>query len=130
MSLQDEVAKHVKLDRRGWGCCPFHQEKTASFHVFIARKGKHRGQEIYYCQGCRAMGDGADWQLFITGHRGAIPREDPEVRRLRLAEQRVAAERERILHKFLDRYPDTPVEAFDFLDSVQQRLQAARDQQS
>ncbi len=34
-----------------WAPCPFHQEKTASFHV-DDRKG------FYYCFGCHAKGDG------------------------------------------------------------------------
>lgn len=34
-----------------WACCPFHQEKTSSFHV-EDRKG------FYYCFGCHAKGDG------------------------------------------------------------------------
>ncbi|QIE55914.1 DNA primase [Pikeienuella piscinae] len=33
-----------------WACCPFHQEKTSSFHV-DDRKG------FYYCFGCHAKGD-------------------------------------------------------------------------
>ena len=33
-----------------WAPCPFHQEKTASFHV-DDRKG------FYYCFGCHAKGD-------------------------------------------------------------------------
>jgi DNA primase len=33
-----------------WAPCPFHQEKTASFHV-DDRKG------FYYCFGCQAKGD-------------------------------------------------------------------------
>ena len=30
------IGEYTKLERRGsdwWGCCPFHNEKTASFHV-------------------------------------------------------------------------------------------------
>ena len=33
-----------------WAPCPFHQEKSASFHV-DDRKG------LYYCFGCHAKGD-------------------------------------------------------------------------
>ncbi|MGB0854834.1 MAG: DNA primase [Pikeienuella sp.] len=33
-----------------WACCPFHQEKSSSFHV-EDRKG------FYYCFGCHAKGD-------------------------------------------------------------------------
>ena len=52
------VGRRVQWDRkksapsRGdfWACCPFHTEKTPSFHA-DDRKG------IYYCFGCRATGD-------------------------------------------------------------------------
>lgn len=42
------VQEYTRLDRKGddwWGCCPFHNEKTASFHVIPERK-------MYYCFGC------------------------------------------------------------------------------
>ena len=41
-------SNHGKGDM--WAPCPFHQEKTASFHV-DERKG------YYYCFGCQAKGD-------------------------------------------------------------------------
>ena len=44
------VGEYVKLDKRGveyWGCCPFHGEKTPSFHVIPDRSA-------YYCFGCHA----------------------------------------------------------------------------
>ncbi len=46
------VGEYVKLDKRGsdfWGCCPFHGEKTASFHVIPEKNA-------YYCFGCHAGG--------------------------------------------------------------------------
>jgi len=46
------VSEYVKLDKRGsdyWGCCPFHGEKTPSFHVIPERNA-------YYCFGCHAGG--------------------------------------------------------------------------
>jgi len=42
------VSEYVKLERRGgrwWACCPFHQEKTASFTV-------NPDLKTYYCFGC------------------------------------------------------------------------------
>ncbi|MBQ0052753.1 MAG: DNA primase [Treponema sp.] len=45
--------EYVNLEQRGnqwWGCCPFHNEKTASFSV---TPDKH----MYYCFGCHAGGD-------------------------------------------------------------------------
>jgi DNA primase len=57
-SLSRLVARKVTWDRRRsnpargdfWAPCPFHHEKTASFHVDEA-KG------FYYCFGCQAKGD-------------------------------------------------------------------------
>ena len=58
LSLSDVVGRKVMWDNRKsnqakgdmWAPCPFHQEKTASFHV-DDRKG------FYYCFGCHAKGD-------------------------------------------------------------------------
>lgn len=48
------VGEYTKLTKRAgndwWGCCPFHNEKTASFHVDGDKK-------FYYCFGCHASGD-------------------------------------------------------------------------
>lgn len=46
------VSDYVKLEKRGseyWGCCPFHNEKTPSFHVVPEKN-------MYYCFGCHAGG--------------------------------------------------------------------------
>ena len=58
LPISQVVGRHVQWDRkrshpnRGdyWACCPFHHEKTPSFHV-DDRKG------YYYCFGCHAKGD-------------------------------------------------------------------------
>ena len=58
LSLSQVVGRKVMWDPRKsnqgkgdmWAPCPFHQEKTASFHV-DDRKG------YYYCFGCHAKGD-------------------------------------------------------------------------
>ena len=58
VSLSQVVGRKVTWDLRKsnqgkgdlWAPCPFHQEKTASFHV-DDRKG------FYYCFGCHAKGD-------------------------------------------------------------------------
>ena len=48
------VGEYTKLERRGgndwWGCCPFHGEKTASFHVDGDKK-------FYHCFGCHKGGN-------------------------------------------------------------------------
>lgn len=54
LSIQDIVAPYVKLTRAGKslrGLCPFHKEKTPSFHV-----SPERG--TYHCFGCGVGGDG------------------------------------------------------------------------
>jgi len=51
--LSDVVSKKVKLKKTGkdyLGLCPFHNEKTPSFHV-----NDHKG--FYHCFGCQAHGD-------------------------------------------------------------------------
>src|SRR3990172_5638926 len=56
--LSSLIGRHVQWDRRKstpgrgdyWACCPFHGEKTPSFHA-DDRKGR------YHCFGCKASGD-------------------------------------------------------------------------
>ncbi len=46
------VSEYTKLERRGsdyWGCCPFHNERSPSFHVRPEEK-------MYKCFGCGAAG--------------------------------------------------------------------------
>ena len=55
------VSEHVALKKKGqnyWGCCPFHNEKTASFSV-SPEKG------FYYCFGCRASGNSIKFLMEI-----------------------------------------------------------------
>lgn len=51
--LVDVIGSYLKLERRGydyWACCPFHHEKTPSFHINAADK-------YYHCFGCGESGD-------------------------------------------------------------------------
>ena len=58
LPISQVVGEHVIWDKRKsqpgrgdfWACCPFHGEKTPSFHA-DDRKG------IYHCFGCKATGD-------------------------------------------------------------------------
>ncbi len=50
--IVDVVGTYVPLVSKGgsyWGCCPFHSEKTPSFHVL-------QDKQIYYCFGCKKGG--------------------------------------------------------------------------
>jgi DNA primase len=63
LPLAEVVGRHVRLSRRGrdlWGCCPFHNEKTASFHV-VPDKG------FYHCFGCGQHGNAIDFVMAIEG---------------------------------------------------------------
>lgn len=58
LTLSDIVGRRVTYDKRKsqpqkgdfWACCPFHNEKTPSFHVDDRRN-------IYHCFGCGVTGD-------------------------------------------------------------------------
>jgi DNA primase len=57
------ISEHVALKRsgRGWiGLCPFHQEKTPSFHV-----NPERG--FFHCFGCNAGGNAFTFLMRISG---------------------------------------------------------------
>ncbi len=62
--IDEVVAEHVTLQRAGGGSlkglCPFHDEKTASFHVTPARN-------FYHCFGCGAGGDVFDFVMEVEG---------------------------------------------------------------
>jgi DNA primase len=89
VSLAEVVGRRVALQKRGreyTGLCPFHKEKTPSFHV-VEDKG------FYHCFGCGAHGDviGFAMQTQSLGFREAVeelarsvglevPRETPQER--------------------------------------------------
>jgi DNA primase len=62
-TLSALIGRSVRLQKAGnefKACCPFHNEKTPSFHVNDA-KG------FYHCFGCSAHGDAIRW---LTDHQG------------------------------------------------------------
>jgi DNA primase len=70
LSIVDVVGEYVKLERAGnylKARCPFHSEKTPSFHV-----SPDRG--TYYCFGCGAKGDAFDFVEQFEGldFKGAL----------------------------------------------------------
>ncbi|MCF8998790.1 DNA primase [Acinetobacter nectaris] len=53
IDLVELIGQRVKLKKTGRtysGCCPFHQEKSPSFHVY-------RDKQYYHCFGCQANGN-------------------------------------------------------------------------
>jgi DNA primase len=65
------VESKVELRRAGvnsyFGCCPFHDERTASFHVSPDEK-------LYHCFGCSESGDPFDFVMQVEGldFKGAL----------------------------------------------------------
>lgn len=61
--LIEVIGKYIKLKKSGRsysGCCPFHQEKTPSFHVY-------RDKQYYHCFGCQANGNAIRFLMEIEG---------------------------------------------------------------
>ena len=51
--IVDVISGYVRLQKKGSsyvGLCPFHNEKTGSFHV-------SQNKQLYHCFGCGAGGD-------------------------------------------------------------------------
>ena len=68
--IEESGVELKKAGREYWGRCPFHEEKTPSFHV-NAEKG------VYYCHGCRAQGDVISYLMRYNGDEFV-----PTIRRL------------------------------------------------
>ena len=63
LDITDIISEHVKLRKTGrgyMGLCPFHSEKTPSFHVFS-------DTQSYYCFGCHEAGDIFTFLMKIEG---------------------------------------------------------------
>ena len=61
--IVDLIGQRVKLKKTGRtysGCCPFHQEKSPSFHVY-------RDKQYYHCFGCQANGNAIRFLMDIDG---------------------------------------------------------------
>ena len=63
VDIEDIVSDYVSLKRKGkdmWGCCPFHEEKTPSFHI-------RPDQGFYKCFGCGKGGDAVTFVMELEG---------------------------------------------------------------
>lgn len=65
LDIAEVIQRYIPLKRSGSSlvaCCPFHKEKTPSFHVNARR-------QFYYCFGCNASGDIFDFVQRYEGKR-------------------------------------------------------------
>lgn len=97
LSIADIIGRRLEWDKRKsngakgdyWACCPFHGEKTPSFHV-EDRKG------FFYCFGCHEKGDAIGFTMkmdnlafheaveMLAGIAGMpLPERDPEAAKKR-----------------------------------------------
>lgn len=63
VAIEDVIGHFIPLKQKGltfWGICPFHGEKTPSFHV-------HPDRQIFYCFGC---GKGGNVFRFLMEREG------------------------------------------------------------
>ena len=63
IDIVDLIGQRVKLKKTGRtysGCCPFHQEKSPSFHVY-------RDKQYYHCFGCQANGNAIRFMMDVDG---------------------------------------------------------------
>ena len=104
--LVERIRETLELERRGnrfIGLCPFHSEKTPSFHVWDnGRKWR------WHCHGCGATGDEADWLMRV---HGLTPRQALGMTQLWPNETIIAARRERdkrrnAIDAYRDAHPD------------------------
>ena len=61
LDISEVVSKRVKLIKKGsslLGLCPFHNEKTPSFHVNL-------NKQFYHCFGCGEHGSSIDFVMKI-----------------------------------------------------------------
>lgn len=61
--IVDVIGQFVKLKKTGRtysGCCPFHQEKSPSFHVY-------RDKQYFHCFGCQANGNAIRFLMDVGG---------------------------------------------------------------
>jgi DNA primase len=64
ITLSEVIGKKIKLTRAGRefkGCCPFHNEKTASFYV-------NDDKQFYHCFGCGAHGSVFDFVMNLENY--------------------------------------------------------------
>jgi DNA primase len=94
--IVEVIGQSVALKRRGKsfvGLCPFHQEKTPSFHVDQAK-------QFFHCFGCKASGNAIDFVIkrdrveFIDALRLLAERAGIEFRRTGGADRDRASERQ------------------------------------
>ena len=120
LSIADVVGPYVKLARAGKslkGLCPFHKEKTPSFHV-----SPERG--TWHCFGCGAGGDmfsfiekaeGVDFRgalALLAEKAGVEIVRDPRASEHRSRQERLYAALARAVEWYAEKLPASPAQAY------------------
>jgi hypothetical protein len=58
--VENDGVKLRRCGNRASGCCPFHQERTPSFYIFLDK-------QRFYCFGCSEKGDIFDYVMKMNG---------------------------------------------------------------
>jgi hypothetical protein len=109
-SLKGTALKQISRQfgrERYRGLCPWHQEKTPSFDVFVGADGAGH----YFCHSCHESGSAEWWLRKVEGKNIGTIKPDPELRRARERQKR----REQLITEFRNRYPECSVPD-DFID--------------
>ena len=110
--ILDVVGGYVTLQPKGgsyWGCCPFHNEKTPSFHVLPDR-------QYYHCFGCKKGGGVINFIMEIENlsYPDAVHFLAKRVN-LPVPEDRESAEADRLRRRLLDLNRDAARYYYDIL---------------
>lgn len=113
----------IEVNRSGYACCPFHNERTPSMKVYPGQRG-------YCCFGCGKSGDVIDFvkQYFSISFKDAVRKIDDDFGlhiliddhadlRTRLAAGRAAYERQKRMEAERKRREDIEREYWDLYDA-------------
>lgn len=113
--IVDIIGQRVKLKKTGRtysGCCPFHQEKTPSFHVY-------RDKQYYHCFGCQANGNAIrflmdiDQRNFVEVMKELSSQTGIELPQEQHDNKRLSYQREKVAPKAAVTAPSAPVTSAD-----------------
>lgn len=113
IDIVDLIGHRVKLKKTGRtysGCCPFHQEKSPSFHVY-------RDKAYYHCFGCQANGNALKFLMelenrnFIDVLKDLAQQAGIELPKDDFSERKVTYQREKVVTRLAQETDNQNTEA-------------------